>query len=680
MIDQRKLPLEEVYVECRSEEEVARAIETMVIRGAPAIGVAAAFGVALGVMHADPAQEVGRQVGSIIKRLARTRPTARNLFWALERMSRVYADNKLLPRDALGLRLLQEAQAMEAEDLEINKKIGSFGNALIADGDSVLTHCNAGGLATSGYGTAIGVIRTAFEAGKNVRVFVDETRPFLQGARLTAWELVKLGIPMTLITDNMAGWLMKKGEISLVITGADRIVRNGDAANKIGTYSLAVLARHHQVPLYGGASAPSTSACTGEEILIEERPGMRSAESGSAPYPAGCPAQPGLRCRAGQAHQRPRQRARARPSAVPRQPGAVAERRLGPGTSLVGDSAERAMNILAIETSCDETAAAVVTAERRILSSVVLSQDEVHAPYGGVVPELASRQHLRSIGYIVAESLRRAALSTADIDAFAVTQGPGLIGSLLVGLSFAKGLAYYYRKPLLGIDHLEAHMEAAFIESPDIRFPALALLVSGGHTSLFLLRKRLRFRLLGRTRDDAAGEALDKIAKFLELGYPGGPVIERLSAAGDSGAFAFSLPRMKDGSLDFSFSGLKTAALRWIGEKKISARHPQLRDFLASFEAAVVRALLEKVADAVGRFRPVSLVLCGGVARNKRLRTGFDELARESGLSAHIPSPAFCTDNAAMVGALAGEKLRGKKKPPLSLDLDAYPRFSRAAG
>jgi len=336
------------------------------------------------------------------------------------------------------------------------------------------------------------------------------------------------------------------------------------------------------------------------------------------------------------------------------------------------------MNILAIETSCDETAAAVVTAERRVLSSVVLSQDEVHAPFGGVVPELASRQHLRSIGYIVAESLQRASLSTGDIDVFAVTQGPGLIGSLLVGLSFAKGLAYYYRKPLLGIDHLEAHMEAAFLENPDIPFPALALLVSGGHTSLFFLKKRLQFRLLGRTRDDAAGEALDKIAKFLDLGYPGGPVIEKLAHGGNSGKFAFALPRMKDGSLDFSFSGLKTAGLKWIGETKMSSRHPELPDFLASFEAAVVRALLEKVIQAAEKFPPESLILYGGVARNRRLRDGFEDLARTSGLKAFIPSPQFCTDNAAMVAALAAEKMRRRKRPPLSLDLDAYPRFSRA--
>jgi len=275
MIDQRKLPLEEVYVECRNVEDVARAIETMVIRGAPAIGIAAAYGVALGVMNADPTREIDGQFKSIIRRLARTRPTARNLFWALERMKRVYGESKLLPCGALGLKLIREAQAIDAEDLETNMRIGSFGKDLIADGDSVLTHCNAGGLATSGYGTAIGVIRAAFEEGKKVHVFVDETRPFLQGARLTSWELKKLGIPMTLITDNMAGWLMKRGEISLVITGADRIARNGDAANKIGTYSLAVLARHHGLPFYVAAplSTFDFSLRSGEEIPIEERPG-----------------------------------------------------------------------------------------------------------------------------------------------------------------------------------------------------------------------------------------------------------------------------------------------------------------------------------------------------------------------------------------------------------------------
>jgi N6-L-threonylcarbamoyladenine synthase len=335
------------------------------------------------------------------------------------------------------------------------------------------------------------------------------------------------------------------------------------------------------------------------------------------------------------------------------------------------------LNILGIETSCDETAAAVLTAERKILSSFVLSQDEIHAPFGGVVPELASRQHLRSIGYVVDESLRRAAVPLNRIDVFGVTQGPGLIGSLLVGLSFAKGLAYYFQKPLVGVDHVEAHMEAVFLEHPDVSLPVVALVVSGGHTSLFSSKQRLEYKLLGRTRDDAAGEALDKIAKFLDLGYPGGPVIEKLGAGGDPEAFPFALPRMKNASLDFSFSGLKTAALRWIDDAKISKDHPRLADFLASFEAAVVRALLDNLASAVEEHRPDSTVLCGGVARNRRLRSGFEELARSAGVSAYIPSPRFCTDNAAMVAALAGEKIRGQRNPGPNLELDAYPRFVR---
>ncbi len=334
------------------------------------------------------------------------------------------------------------------------------------------------------------------------------------------------------------------------------------------------------------------------------------------------------------------------------------------------------MHILGIETSCDETAAAILTAERKILSNVVLSQDEVHAPYGGVVPELASRQHLQSIGYVVGECLRRAEISLSGVGTYAVTIGPGLIGSLLVGLSFAKGLAYFYKKPLVGIDHLEAHMESAFLENPDIPFPALALVVSGGHTSLFFLKTRLHFRLLGRTRDDAAGEALDKIAKFLGLGYPGGPVIEKLASAGDPETFAFSLPRMKNASLDFSFSGLKTAALKWIAETKMSKNHSQLSDFLASFEEAVVRALLDNLTQAAREYMPVSLILCGGVARNKRLRSRFEELARSRDLPAFAPAPYLCTDNAAMVAALAVEKLKTKKKPGTPLDLDAYPRFT----
>jgi N6-L-threonylcarbamoyladenine synthase len=334
----------------------------------------------------------------------------------------------------------------------------------------------------------------------------------------------------------------------------------------------------------------------------------------------------------------------------------------------------RAMHLLAVETSCDETSAAVLDGESRVLSNIVLSQDEIHAPYGGVVPELASRQHLKSIDPVIRESLAAAAVSLADIDVFAVTQGPGLIGSLLVGVSFVKGLAYVRNKPLVGVDHVQAHIQAAFLEHPGTPFPALALIVSGGHTSLFLQREPLHSERLGRTRDDAAGEALDKVAKFLDLGYPGGPVIQRLAEPGNPDAYPFALPRMSDHSLDFSFSGLKTAALRIIRENGLTKDHPRLPDFLASFEAAVVRALLENLLQAAERTEPRSLVLCGGVARNARLRRRFEESARAAGLLWAIPSSKLCTDNAAMVGALALARLRAGEAWPPALELDAYPR------
>lgn len=329
--------------------------------------------------------------------------------------------------------------------------------------------------------------------------------------------------------------------------------------------------------------------------------------------------------------------------------------------------------LLAIETSCDETSAAVVTPDG-ILSNIILSQDEIHSPYGGVVPELASRQHIKTIDYVVAESLTRAGVSLREIDLYAVTQGPGLIGSLLVGLAFAKGLAYYFKKPLMGVDHLEAHLEAPFLENERIEFPVLALLVSGGHTSLYFLEKPLSYYLLGKTRDDAAGECLDKVAKFLQLGYPGGPIIERLARDGDSSRFHFSLPRMKSAGYDFSFSGLKTAALKIIRENGLTASHRLLGDFLASFEETVVRALLENVHKALEEFRPASLILCGGVARNIRLRTRFSELAAGYGLPSFIPSPRLCTDNAGMVGALAWKKFMAAPVSATDLDLDAYPR------
>jgi methylthioribose-1-phosphate isomerase len=273
LIDQRLLPGEEVYVECLDHNQVAEAIERMAIRGAPAIGVAAAYGVALGVQKMEARDDRMEALDRILTRLGNTRPTARNLFWALERMKKTFQNHKHLPLPELKERMVKEAVAIDKEDVDTNKKIGFWGRELIQDGQNILTHCNAGALATAGYGTALGVVRAAFEQGKKIRVFADETRPFLQGARLTCWELDRDNIPIILITDNMAGYLMKQGEISAVITGADRIARNGDTANKIGTYSVAVLAKENNLPFYVAApvSTIDFSLADGGAIPIEER-------------------------------------------------------------------------------------------------------------------------------------------------------------------------------------------------------------------------------------------------------------------------------------------------------------------------------------------------------------------------------------------------------------------------
>jgi methylthioribose-1-phosphate isomerase len=273
MIDQRRLPLEETYVTCRTYQDVADAIRTMVIRGAPAIGVAAAMGVALGVQQTDAA-DLDRTFPIICDTLAATRPTAVNLFWAIERMQRVYTSLRGRPIAEVRARLAEEAGRIKLEDIAINREIGRHGAALVPDGKTVLTHCNAGALATAGYGTALGVIRAAVEAGKKIDVFADETRPFLQGARLTVWELLQDSIPTTLITDNMAGYFLKEGRIGCVVVGADRIAANGDVANKVGTYSVAVLAKENSVPFYVAApiSTLDLKLESGDGIPIEQRP------------------------------------------------------------------------------------------------------------------------------------------------------------------------------------------------------------------------------------------------------------------------------------------------------------------------------------------------------------------------------------------------------------------------
>lgn len=274
-IDQTKLPTEEIYVTCKTYQEVADAIVTMIVRGAPAIGVAAAMGIALGVrdLPTNSLDEFRRGFGEICRVMGGTRPTAVNLFWAIRRMQKRFDELTGKPIPHIKSALIDEANRMHAEDIEANKAMGRNGARLLPSTGGVLTHCNAGALATAGYGTALGVIRAAVESGKTIHVFADETRPFLQGSRLTAWELMKDGIDTTLISDNMAGWMMKQGKIKAVITGADRIAANGDTANKIGTYSVAILAKEHGIPFYVAApwSTVDLETPDGSKIPIEER-------------------------------------------------------------------------------------------------------------------------------------------------------------------------------------------------------------------------------------------------------------------------------------------------------------------------------------------------------------------------------------------------------------------------
>ncbi len=296
LIDQKALPLTEKYVTCKSYQEVIANIKDLTVRGAPAIGVAAAMGAAQGALHLPPlpTQEFRRKFFTICDEIAKSRPTARNLFWALERMKKYFDEASHLSQNHLVRKLIEEAKQVCAQDIEINRQMGKNGSMLLSDGDNILTHCNAGALATAGYGTALGVIRAARTQGKKLHVYVDETRPILQGARLTAWELKKEKIPYTLITDNMAGFLMSQGKIDKIIVGADRIAANGDTANKIGTYSLAVLARAHGVKFYIAAplSTIDISLKTGASIPIEERnseevksfKGVRSAPRGAKVY------------------------------------------------------------------------------------------------------------------------------------------------------------------------------------------------------------------------------------------------------------------------------------------------------------------------------------------------------------------------------------------------------------
>ncbi len=330
------------------------------------------------------------------------------------------------------------------------------------------------------------------------------------------------------------------------------------------------------------------------------------------------------------------------------------------------------MNILGIDTSCDDTSAAVVSDGCRVLASVVNSQVKIHHPYGGVVPELASREHLRNIVPVVSEALSGAKLDMRDIRGVAVTIGPGLIGSLLVGLYYAKGFAYVRKIPMVGINHLEGHILSIFLEEDIPSFPFVALTVSGGHTSLYLVEGFGRYTLMGQTLDDAAGEAFDKVAKVLHLGYPGGVVIEKLSHSGDKEKIHFPRAHLAPGSLDFSFSGIKTSVALYVKKWETSAQEKDqasLADIAASFQEAVVDVLVQKVMVAVEKTGVSSVVMAGGVACNKVLRENMKAAASPKGIGVFYPRPAYCTDNGAMIALAGYHRIIHGERADLSMDV-----------
>ncbi len=324
--------------------------------------------------------------------------------------------------------------------------------------------------------------------------------------------------------------------------------------------------------------------------------------------------------------------------------------------------------ILGIETSCDETAAAIVEDGKKIISNVVASQISIHQKYGGVVPEIASRKHVEFIIPIIDKALDESGKRITDLSAIAVTYGPGLIGSLLVGLSVAKAMAYAQNIPFIGINHLEAHIYANLLEHNEIKPPFVCLIVSGGHTSLVYVRHFGKYKLLGQTKDDAAGEVFDKITKVLDLGYPGGPITEKLAKEGDSSSIQFPRPLLNDKSYDFSFSGLKTAVIYYIKELKKENKNIPVSDILASFQQAVIDVLVEKTIKAALKFETKQIILAGGVAANGLLRKEIKKKANLLNIKVFYPSTFLCTDNAAMVASVGYYKFKENIKSSLSLD------------
>ncbi len=330
------------------------------------------------------------------------------------------------------------------------------------------------------------------------------------------------------------------------------------------------------------------------------------------------------------------------------------------------------MLTLGIESSCDDTAAAVLQDENTLLSSVLTSQDQIHTRFGGVVPELASRNHLESIVPVVNEALARAKTTLDDIDLIAVTQGPGLIGSLLVGFSFAKALSYARNIPCVGVDHMAGHILSVFLEEDTPPFPFIALVVSGGTSSIYLAKSFTDFTLLGRTRDDAAGEAFDKVAKLLGFSYPGGPIVSREAQSGNNDSIAFPRSWLEKNSLDFSFSGLKTAVLNYCNREKQKNNPLNRQDICASFQEAVVEVLVEKTLLAAKLHGIKTIIMGGGVSSNPRLREAMKKRCEEEKKQLYIPRPDFCTDNGAMI-ALAGIHTY-KRSSDFTYDQDVYCR------
>jgi N6-L-threonylcarbamoyladenine synthase len=328
------------------------------------------------------------------------------------------------------------------------------------------------------------------------------------------------------------------------------------------------------------------------------------------------------------------------------------------------------MLILGVETSCDDTAAAVLRDGRTILANMVSSQDHVHGPYGGVVPELASRQHIENIIPMVDRALQQAGVGLRDLHGMAVTYGPGLVGSLLVGLSMIKGLAFRWRIPYVGVNHLEAHLLAIQLEH-ELSFPYIALLASGGHTLLYCVKDLGHYVHLGGTRDDAAGEAFDKVAKMMRLGYPGGRIIDNLAQSGNPRAIRFPRARVKRGSYDFSFSGIKTSVWHYLKSQSESQWENQVPDIAASFQEAVVDMLVRPTVQAAIACGVSRIVLAGGVAANSRLRAKMAEQADADGLKVYFPSPKFCTDNGAMIALAGYHALKRGRRDDFRLNADA---------